>query len=126
VWLLLYSVEPGLPGERYHMIAVLRKYAYTISVLAVVCFFLFPEPNLAIIGALLLQTLAYIVIAGQSTADSIVLTGISVILIGSLPADHPLIHGPYFQSVRPWIIVTGIGVFIFGLVLVGRQLQRRH
>ena len=108
------------------MIAVLRKYAYTISALAVACFFLYPEPNIAVIGALLLQTLAYIVIAGQSAADSIVLTGISVILIGSLPANHPLIHGPYFESIRPWIIITGIGVFIFGLLLIGRQWQRRH
>ena len=108
------------------MIAVLRKYAYTISALAVACFFLSPEPNIAIVGALLLQTLAYIVIAGQSAADSIVLTGISVILIGSLPANHPLIHGPYFETIRPWIIVTGIGVFIFGLLLIGRQWHRRH
>jgi hypothetical protein len=108
------------------MIAGLRKYAYTISAVAIVCFFLFPEPNIAIIGALLLQTLAYIVIAGQSTADSIVLTGISVILIGSLPSDHPLIHGPFFQGIRPWIIITGIGLFIFGMVLIGRQWQRRH
>ena len=106
------------------MITVFRKYAYITSVLAIACFFLFPEPNTAIIGALLLQTLAYIMIAGRSIADGLVLTGITVLLIGSLPADHPLIREPYFNDVKPWILVTGIVIFVVGLLLVLRQVQR--
>ena len=106
------------------MITGFRKYAYITSGLAIACFFLFPEPNTAIIGALLLQTLAYIRIAGQSTADSIVLTGITVLLIGSLSADHPLIREPYFNDIKPWILVTGIVISAVGLLLVLRQVQR--
>jgi len=106
------------------MITGFRKYAYITSVLGIACFFLFPEPNTAIIGALLLQTLAYIMIAGHSTADGLVLTGITVLLIGSIPADHPLIREPYFNDIRPWILVTGIAVFITGLLLMHRSGQR--
>jgi len=108
------------------MIAGLRKYAYMISALAVACFFLVPEPNVALIGALLLQTLAYIRIAGQSTADGIVLTGITLLLIGSLSNDHPLIRGPYFNDIKPWIFVAGIVIFAVGLLLVLRQVRRCH
>lgn len=108
------------------MIARLRKYAYIISVLAVSCFFLFPEPNIAIIGALLLQTLAFIMIAGESSADGVVLTGITVLLIGSLSSDHPLIRGPYFIDIKPWILATGMVVFVIGLLLVRRQIRHSH
>lgn len=104
------------------MTAYLRKYAYSISALAVACFFLVPEPNLAVISALLLQTLAYIVIAGTSVADGIVLTGISILLIGLLPADHPLIRGAFFLGIKPWIVLAGLVVFVIGLLLVGRQI----
>ena len=68
----------------------IRRAAYLISALAVVCFFALPDPNLAIICALLLQTLAYIVVAGKSTPDGSVLTGVTIVLIGLWPADHPL------------------------------------
>ena len=105
------------------MIAGLRKYAYLISALAIACFFLIPEPNIALIGALLLQTLAYIRIAGQSTADAILLTGISVLLIGFLPADHPLIREPYFNDVKPWILGTGSVILLVGLLLVYRRIR---
>lgn len=108
------------------MITVLRKYAYMISVLAVACFFLFPEPNIALIGALMLQTLAFILIAGRSTADGMVLTGITILLIGFVPADHPLIRGPYLNDSRPWIIITGIVVFVIGLLLTRKRLHRGH
>ena len=106
------------------MITGLRKYAYLISALAIACFFLFPEPNIAIIGALLLQTLAYIMIAGQSTSDGIVLTGITILLIGFIPADHPLIRGPYLNDIKPWILATGGVVLIIGLLLIYRQARR--
>ena len=106
------------------MIAGLRKYAYMISVLAVACFFLVPQPNIAIIGALLLQTLAYIMIAGQSSADGIVLTGVTILLIGFIPADHPLIRGPYLNDIKPWILLAGVIVFILGVLLTLRQARR--
>ena len=108
------------------MITVLRKYAYMISVLAIACFFLFPEPNIALIGALMLQTLAFILIAGRSTADGMVLTGITILLLGFVPADHPLIRGPYLNDIRPWIIITGIVVFVIGLLLTRKRLHRGH
>jgi hypothetical protein len=73
----------------------LRKTAYGISALAIAWFFLFPQPYVALTGALLLQTLAYTIIAGNSAGDGIVLSGISLLLIGSLPGDHPLIRGPF-------------------------------
>jgi len=106
------------------MITGFRKYAYITSGLAIACFFLFPEPNTAIIGALLLQTLAYIMIAGHSIADGLVLTGITVLLIGSIPADHPLIREPYFIDIQPWILVTGVAILITGLLLMRRSGKR--
>jgi hypothetical protein len=104
----------------------LRKYAYSISALAVACFFLVPEPNLAVISALLLQTLAYIVIAGTSVADGIVLTGVTILLLGLLPVDHPLIRGQFFLGIKPWLLGTGIAVFAIGLLLVGRQILNQR
>ena len=106
------------------MITGFRKYAYITSVLAIACFFLFPEPNTALIGALLLQTLAYIMIAGHSIADGLVLTGITVLLIGSIPADHPLIREPYFIDIQTWILVTGVAILITGLLLMRRSGKR--
>lgn len=108
------------------MITALQKYAYLISALAIACFFLFPEPHIAIIGALLLQTLAFILVAGRSTADGIVLTGITILLLGFVPADHPLIRGPYLNDIRPWIIITGIVVFVIGLLLMRKRLHRGY
>ena len=108
------------------MITGLRKYAYITSGLAIACFFVFPEPDLAVIGALLLQTLAYIMIAGKSTADGITLSGVTVLLLGSIPADHPMIRGPYFNDIRPWILVAGTVVLVAGLLLVVRQARRGY
>ena len=100
------------------MIARLRIYAYSISALAVACFFLLPYPNLAIIGALLLQTVAFVAIAGKSAPDGIILTGITFLLVGALSADHPLIRGDFFPEIRPWILLAGAGFVIAGLALV--------
>ncbi|MDX1696999.1 MAG: hypothetical protein R3308_01880 [Thiohalobacterales bacterium] len=102
----------------------MRKSAYMISALAIAWFFLFPLPNVAIIGALLLQTLAYVTIAGKSPADGIVLTGITVLLLGSLPGDHPLMRGEYYQDIRPWIIAVGVAVLCLGLLLVYRSIAQ--
>ena len=108
------------------MITSQRKYAYMISAIAVACFFLFPDPDIAVIGAMLLQTLAFIVIAGKSTADGIVLTGITLMLIGVLPDDHPLIRGPYFIEIKLWILAAGIVVLIIGLLLLRGRFQQDH
>jgi hypothetical protein len=103
--------------------ADLRRAAYLISALAVACFFLVPEPDTALIVALLLQTLAFVVIAGKSAADGIVLTGITVLLIGLIPADHPLVREPFFITVKPWFVAIGIAVIVFGLLLIGSRAR---
>jgi hypothetical protein len=95
-----------------------RKTAYAISVAAIAWFFLFPQPYAALAGAMLLQTLAYTVIAGKSAADGVILSGISMLLIGLLPENHPMIRGPFFETVRPWIIVTGMVLLLTGLMIL--------
>ena len=79
----------------------------------------------SLIGALLLQTLAYIVVAGKSTPDGIILTGITVVLLGLLPADHPLIRGDFFETIRLWVILSGVLVSLAGMLLLGGQLRSR-
>lgn len=106
-------------------IAGFRRNAYLTSALAVACFFLFPEPNTAIIGTLLLQTLAFTMIAGKSPADGIVLTGITVLLIGMIPADHPLVREPFFMVEKPWFVAIGIALIVSGLLLVGWKSSKR-
>lgn len=103
--------------------AELRRAAYLISALAVACFFLVPDPDTAIVGALLLQTLAFVVIAGKSAADGVVLTGITVLLIGLIPADHPLVREPFFITAKPWFVAIGIAVIVFGLLLLGSRAR---
>jgi hypothetical protein len=103
--------------------AELRRAAYLISALAVASFFLVPDPDTAIIGALLLQTLAFVVIAGKSAADGIVLTGITVLLIGLIPADHPLVREAFFITAKPWFVAIGIAVILFGLLLIGSRAR---
>ena len=95
-----------------------RITAYAISVAAIAWFFLFPQPYAALAGAMLLQTLAYTVIAGKSAADGVILSGISMLLIGLLPENHPMIRGPFFETVRPWIIVTGMVLLLTGLMIL--------
>jgi hypothetical protein len=77
-----------------------------------------PYPHIAVIGALLLQTVAFIIISGKSVADGIVLTGITFLLIGSLSADHPMIREAYFGEIRPWILTIGVVTVITGILLV--------
>ncbi len=102
-----------------------RKLAYFISALGVACFFLFPEPNAALVGTMLLETLAYVAIAGQSTADGIVVTGITILLMSLIPSDHPLVHGPFLAHAKPWIATVGAAVIFTGLLLVVRRLRSR-
>jgi len=90
---------------------------YSISGVAVAWFFLFPDPSLAVIGALVLQTIAFISIGGRSKPDSIILTGISLLLIGLLSEDNPLIHGPFYSSIQPWIISAAVTALLVGILL---------
>ncbi len=107
------------------MINALRKYAYTISALAIACFFLVPDPTLAIIAALLLQTLAFIVIAGKSLPDGVLLTGITILLLGVLPAGHPLIRGEFYGSLKQWLVIAGAVIIVASLLLIVLQLKKR-
>ena len=104
----------------------MRAPAYGISVAAFAWFFLIPQPFVALSGAMLLQTLAYALIAGRSAADGIMLSGISLLLIGLLPEGHPLIHGPFFDSVRPWIIGAGAVLLLAGLLVLALSRRGRY
>jgi hypothetical protein len=101
----------------------MRITVYAISAAAIGWFFLFPQAYVALTGAMLLQTLAYTAIAGKSAADAIILSGISMLLIGSMPEGHPMIRGPFFETVRLWIIGAGMILLLTGLLLL--VLNRR-
>jgi hypothetical protein len=103
----------------------IRTTVYAISAVAVAWFFLFPQSYVALAGAMLLQTLAYTAIAGKSAADGIVLSGISMLLIGFLPESHPLIRGPFFETARLWIIGTGMTLLLTGLLILALNRRRR-
>jgi hypothetical protein len=108
---------------RRNIMTSVRTPVYAISAAAIAWFFLFPQPYLALIGAMLLQTVAYTLIAGRSAADAIAISGISLLLIGLLPENHPLIRGPFFDTVRVWIIGAGAILLLSGLLIIA--LNRR-
>jgi hypothetical protein len=103
----------------------IRMTVYAISAVAIAWFFLFPQPYVALTGAMLLQTLAYTAIAGKSAADGIVLSGISMLLIGFLPENHPMIREPFFETVRLWIIGIGTILLLTGLLLLAVNRRGR-
>jgi len=90
---------------------------YALAGLAVAWFLFFPEPVFALTGALLLQTIAFISIGGRSSADAIVLTGISISIFGLLSEHHSLIHGSFYPSIQPWIIAVATLTLVTGLWL---------
>lgn len=105
----------------------IRKVVYVISALAVVCFFVFPQPSIAVIGALILQTVAYITIAGKSPVDGYLLSGISILLIGLLPSDHPFIaRSEFFENIRWGIIAAGVSVILISLTVLFRAARQHH
>jgi len=108
---------------RRKIMTSMRTPVYAISAAAIAWFFLFPQPYLALTGAMLLQTVAYTLIAGRSAADGIALSGITLLLIGLLPENHPLIRGPFFDTVRLWIIGAGAMLVLSGLLIIA--LNRR-
>lgn len=102
------------------MIKRLRQIAYSISGVALIFFFLLPDPNVSVLGALILQTLAFITIAGKSPVDGFFLCAISLILIGIIPANHPLITGSEaFENARTPLILSGaiLGVITLSYIL---------
>ena len=109
------------------IITNIRKWAYAISTLAVIFFFVFPEPTIAVVGALILQTLAYITIAGKSPIDGYLLSGISILLIGLVPTDHPFIaHSEFFESIRWGIIAVGVSAIVISLTVILRTEHHHH
>ena len=83
-----------------------RKAAYSISAIAVFCFFVVPEPMISVVGALVLQTLAFMIVAGKSTPDGLLLTGISFLLIGLLPSEHPFVLGSEAYEQARWVLLA--------------------
>lgn len=106
-----------------------RRVAYSLSAVAVACFFLLPLPVPAVLLALALQTIAFLYIAGKSPIDGLLLTGVSVLLVGLLPAGHPLVAGfEGYPGLRWWLLLTGTGLVLCMaavLVLASRDRARR-
>lgn len=102
-----------------------RKVAYAVSALAILCFFLVPDPEFSVLGALVLQTLAFIVVAGKSPLDGLLLSGISVILIGLLPAEHPFVAGSLVYQQARWVLLTtGVGLVLLMLAIIVYRARR--
>ena len=100
-----------------------RKISYSLSAVSVLIYFLYPEPVTALVMALCLQTLAFIVIAGSSPPDGFLLSGISLLMIGLLPPDHPLVHASaYFEQLRAGMLMIGASLV---LISVSVLFQRR-
>ena len=103
----------------------MRVTVYAISAAAIAWFFLFPRSYVSLTGAMLLQTLAYTAIAGKSAADAIILSGISMLLIGFLPEGHPMLRGPFFDTVRLWVIGAGMILLLTGLSILALNRRAR-
>ncbi len=102
----------------------IREITYSISAVAVVCFFLVPDPIVSVVGALLLQTLAFMIIAGKSTPDGLLLTGVSFLLIGMLPSDHPFVSASdAYQDARWVLLAIGAALSTGMFALIVRRLR---
>lgn len=101
----------------------LRKRVYGFSGLAVLVFFLVPNPYGSVVGALTLQTIAYLAIAGRSPWDGMLLVGISLLLVGLLPLEHPLVaESQHYVRARWGLLAAGTGLAL-GMLLI---ILRRH
>lgn len=108
------------------MLGTLRIVAYSISVIAILFYFFFPEPSVAVTGAMIIQTVAFITVAGRSFTDGLLLVGISIALIGLLPLDHPLVsHSLHFEKVRWTLVIAGLGIAISMAVLVIYKIRKQ-
>ena len=107
------------------MLSTLRIISYSVSAVAILFYFLFPEPSIAVTGALIIQTVAFITVAGKSFADGLLLVGISLTLIGLLPLDHPLISAsPYFAKVRWILLFSGLGLALVMAIIVIYRIRK--
>ena len=96
-----------------------RVTTYSLSAVAIVCFFLYPDPKIALSVALMIQTLAFIIIAGKSFADGLLLVGISTILMGAMPSEHPLVSGSEsYKNIRFILIVLGALIVLMMLAII--------
>ncbi len=96
-----------------------RVIAYSLSTAAIACYFLYPDLEIAISAALMIQTLAFITIAGKSFADGLLLVGISTILIGIMPAENPLILGSeFYKNTRLVLILLGTVLVLINLTII--------
>lgn len=67
----------------------------------------------------MIQTLAFITIAGKSFADGLLLVGISTILIGIMPAENPLILGSeFYKNTRLVLILLGTVLVLINLTII--------
>jgi hypothetical protein len=104
----------------------LRIGAYLVSFIAILFYFLFPQPEIAVPGALIIQTVAFITIGGRSLVDALLLVGISLILIGYLPPDHTLISGSrYFEQVRWPLLLSGAGLAVTMLTIIIYRIRKK-
>jgi hypothetical protein len=108
------------------MLTPRRKWVYSIAASAVLWFFFFPEDHLAVVGALVLQTIAYIAVAGRSMVDGFLLTGISTVLIGLIPSVHPhLLRSEFLEQISASIMLLGVLIVIASAGAILRQ-EIRH
>lgn len=108
------------------MLSTQRIGAYSVSAVAILFYFLFPEPSVAVTGAMIIQTVAFITVAGQSFVDGLLLVGISLALIGLLPLDHPLVsHSIYFEKVRWTLVIAGLGIAISMAAIVVYKIRKQ-
>ncbi len=108
------------------MLKTHRKIVYSLSALAVLIFFFFPEPQVAVVGALILQTLAFVVIAGTSPVDGLLLCAISILLIGSIPPDNPLVAGSQAYEDARWPLLVAGAILALLMVAVILYTSRRE
>jgi hypothetical protein len=107
------------------MLRTQRITAYSVSAIAIAFYFLFPEPSIAVTGAMIIQTIAFITVAGKSFADGLLLVGVSLALIGLLPMDHPLVaHSTYFENVRWTLVFSGLGLGLSMAVIVIYKIRK--
>ncbi len=108
------------------MLTSRRKWVYSITAVAVLWFLFFPEDHVAVVGALILQTIAYIAVAGRSMVDGFLLSGISTVLIGLIPTVHPhLLRSEFLEQISASIVLLGVLIVIASVGAILHQ-EIRH
>jgi hypothetical protein len=118
--------NPSRTEDSVAMLTPRRKWVYSLTALAVLWFLFFPEDHLAVVGALILQTIAYIAVAGRSMVDGVLLSGISTVLIGLIPAAHPhLLRSGFLGQISASIMLLGVLIVLASVGVILRQ-EIRH